>query len=463
MSTVVESLVAALGAQQVLDAEAAGQRACSYWDSRPMNAMAIVRPSSTAELSAALKICHQHSQTVVTHGGLTGCVEGATTTENDVVISLENMRQIESWDLVGKTVTVQAGVVLETLQQAAADKGLYFALDLGARGSCTIGGNISTNAGGINVLRYGMMRQQVLGLEVVLASGQVISSMNQMLKNNAGYDLKQLFIGSEGTLGIVTRAVLKLEQPALSRNSAMLGLTSFKAVTDLLSILERDLGGALSSYEVMWGEYFHAVTQPGFHRAPMARDHAFYVMCEAEGGNPASDDPRFLEVISQAIEAGIADDAVIPQSETERRSLWEIRENFEALYETPPVFLYDISLPISAMEAYVATVQKSISTLWPQGFCQVLGHIADGNLHLFIHPNSSGNESTLDLHKASDECVYPPLAEYGGSVSAEHGIGIEKLEHLPVSRSADEIALMRTLKAALDPKGLLNLGKVFHR
>ncbi|MFT5064228.1 MAG: FAD/FMN-containing dehydrogenase [Gammaproteobacteria bacterium] len=460
MSTIVDQLIAALGSAQVLSAEAAKQRARSYWDASPLDALAIVRPTSTDELSTALKICHQHSQTVVTHGGLTGCVEGASCNGNDIVISLENMRQIEAWDAVGKTVTLQAGVVLETLQKAAADKQLYFPLDLGARGSCTIGGNIATNAGGINVLRYGMMRQQVLGLEVVLANGQVINSMNQMLKNNAGYDLKQLFIGSEGTLGIVSRAVLKLEEPALSRNSAMIGLSSFAGVTTLLSTLQRSLGGQLSSFEVMWGDYFHAVTEPGFHRAPMARDHAFYVMCEAEGGNPASDDPRFLAVISQTMDAGIAADVVIPQSETERCALWEIRENFEALYEQAPVFLYDISLPMSAMEAYVVKVQSAIQSLWPKGFCQVLGHIADGNLHLFIHPDSCGSAQAGELHQLADQCVYPALAEYGGSVSAEHGIGLEKIEHLGISRSADEIALMKTVKAALDPKGLLNPGKV---
>jgi FAD/FMN-containing dehydrogenase len=460
MSEIVTKLSAALGSEKVLSAEAAKQRACSYWDASPLDALAIVRPTSTDELSTALKICHQHSQTVVTHGGLTGCVEGASSNGNDIVISLENMRQIEAWDAVGKTVTLQAGVVLETLQKAAADKQLYFPLDLGARGSCTIGGNIATNAGGINVLRYGMMRQQVLGLEVVLANGQVINSMNQMLKNNAGYDLKQLFIGSEGTLGIVSRAVLKLEEPALSRNSAMIGLSSFAGVTTLLSTLQRSLGGQLSSFEVMWGDYFHAVTEPGFHRAPMARDHAFYVMCEAEGGNPASDDPRFLAVISQTMDAGIAADVVIPQSETERCALWEIRENFEALYEQAPVFLYDISLPMSAMEAYVVKVQSAIQSLWPKGFCQVLGHIADGNLHLFIHPDSCGSAQAGELHQLADQCVYPALAEYGGSVSAEHGIGLEKIEHLGISRSADEIALMKTVKAALDPKGLLNPGKV---
>lgn len=179
-------------------------------------------------------------------------------------------------------------------------------------------------------------------------------------------------------------------------------------------------------------------------------------MCEVEGGHPASDDPRFIDVISQAIEQQVAIDAVIPQSNSERRALWDIRENFDALYVNAPVFLYDISLPISAMETYVGKVQHAIERLWPNGFCHVLGHIADGNLHLFIHSAENEGETVSAQHKKADRCVYPPLAAYGGSVSAEHGIGLEKREHLGISRHPEEIALMKTLKTALDPKGLLN-------
>ncbi|HSW11257.1 MAG TPA: FAD-binding oxidoreductase [Solimonas sp.] len=456
MTAIHEALLAALGADAVLPPERVADRASSYWDQSPMRAAALVRPRSTAELSTALRICHERGQPVVTQGGLTGCVEGATTDIDSVVISLERMAAIEDIDTVGRTATVQAGVVLQKLQEAAREHGLMFPVDLGARGSCTVGGNVATNAGGINVIRYGMMRARVLGLEAVLADGTVISSMNHMLKNNAGYDLKQLFIGSEGTLGIVTRVVVRLEEAPVSRNSAMVATASFGHVTGLLKRLQQALGGQLSAYEVMWGDYFREVTVPGWHRAPMDRSHAYYVMLEAEGANPETDREHFTDVMMQAMDEGLVADAVIPQSDTERTALWEIRENFSALYQRKPIFLYDVSLPIREMEAYIAEVQARLKQRWPESRCDVIGHIGDGNLHLFVHPGCAGEHQ----HEQSDEEVYAPLKPIGGSISAEHGIGAEKIRHLPVSRSADEIALMQLLKRSLDPKGILNPGKV---
>lgn len=451
-----ENLVAALGVEAVLDARAVADRATSYWDQSPMQAAALVRPRTTAELSTAVKLCHAAGQTVVTHGGLTGCVEGAVASQDDVIISLERMTAIEEIDPVGRTATVQAGVTLQKLQEAVREQGLYFPLDLGARGSCTIGGNVATNAGGINVIRHGMMRQRILGLEAVLADGTVISSMNRMLKNNAGYDLKQLFIGTEGTLGIVTRVVVRLEEAPISLNSAMVALESFSHVTGLLSFLQKALGGQLSAYEVMWGDYFRAVTEPGWHRAPMPRDQAFYVMLEAEGAQPEADQGAFIAAMEKAMEDGLISDAVIPQSEIERRALWEIRENFSALMQRKPMFLYDVSLPIRDMDAYVRDVQAKLRKRWPNGSCDVIGHIGDGNLHLFVSPGTEGEH----LHAQSDDDVYGPLKAVGGSISAEHGVGTEKRERLNISRSEDEIALMRRIKSALDPKNILNPGKV---
>ncbi|MES0875260.1 FAD-binding oxidoreductase [Sinimarinibacterium thermocellulolyticum] len=456
MSSVIDALRRAIGAAQVLDARAAAERASSYWDPSPLQARALVRPRSTAEVSSVLRICHAYDQKVVTHGGLTGCVEGATSDADTVVLSLERMQAIEDIDPIGRTATVQAGVVLQRLQEAVREHGLIFPLDLGARGSCTIGGNVATNAGGINVIRYGMMRTRVLGLEAVLADGTVLSSMNHMLKNNAGYDLKQLFIGSEGTLGVVTRVVVRLEEATQSRNSAMVGLASFAHVTGLLKRLQQRLGGTLSAFEAMWGDYFRDVTEPGFHRAPLGRDHAYYVILEAEGADAETDTPRFIAVMERALDEGLIADAVIPQSEAERRALWEIRENFQPLYRRQPIFLYDVSLPIREMETYVAEVQARLKRRWPASRCDVIGHIGDGNLHFFVHPGSSGD----DLHAQADEDVYTPLAPIGGSISAEHGIGTEKRRHLGISRTRAEIALMRTLKRTLDPKNLLNPGKV---
>jgi len=453
---VVDALTEALGADAIVEGEALSQRATSYWDATPTHALALVRPKTTEEVSRALTICHAHDQPVVTQGGLTGCAKGAVAAPQEVIISTERMTAIESIDTVNGTATVQAGVILQVLQETVAVRGLLFPLDLGARGTCTIGGNVATNAGGINVLRYGMMRNLVLGLEAVMADGTVLSSMNQMLKNNAGYDLKQLFIGTEGTLGIVTRVVLKLYPLLQTRHTALVALSSFDQTTQLLQLLQRDLAGSLSGYEVMWGNYYQAVTAKGGHRAPLARDYPFYVLLEAEGADPQSDAERFQRVFERAFEDGLIMDGVFPKSDSERRELWEIRENFELITAQEPCYLYDVSLPIGDMAAYAQQVQEGVERQWPQGQCYVFGHMADGNLHLFVRPGSAGN-----WHRDSDLLVYEPLRQFRGSVSAEHGIGLEKKSWLAYSRSEPELALMQHMKQALDPKGILNAGRVF--
>jgi FAD/FMN-containing dehydrogenase len=449
---VVQALIEVLGRPRVITGAQIAQRITSHWDASPTTALALIKPRSTQEVSAALTICHQFKQPIVTQGGLTGCVAGAVAGPQEVILSLENMNRIENIEPSDGTATVQAGVVLEVLQEAAKQQNLLFPLDLGARGSCTIGGNIATNAGGINVLRYGMMRNLVLGLEVVTADGTVISSMNAMLKNNAGYDLKQLFIGSEGTLGIVTRAVVKLFPRLLSSNTALLATDSFAAVTALLKSLQSDLAGTLSAYEVMWGSYFDGVTAAGGHQAPMTRGHSYYIVIEAEGVAPQADRERFLQTLETALTGGLIQDAILPESETQRREIWKIRENFEPIL---PAYLYDVSLPTSAMEGYISQVNEGLKKRWPESQCYVLGHIADGNLHLFVQPGIDG-----DLHAACDELVYSPLQGLEGSVSAEHGIGTEKLHWLRSSRSAQEIAVMGLLKQSMDPMGLLNPGRV---
>ncbi|MEZ5627362.1 MAG: FAD-binding oxidoreductase [Rhodocyclaceae bacterium] len=456
MSDVLQALVDALGEDGVIHGDAVADRATSYWDASPTRAVAVLRPRSTSEVSTALAICHRFGQPVVTQGGLTGCVQGAVASGQEVILSLERMNAIEAIDAVGGTATVQAGVTLQALQEAARAQDLLFALDLGARGSCTIGGNVATNAGGINVLRYGMMRALVLGLEAVLADGTVLSSLNQMLKNNAGYDLKQLMIGTEGTLGIVTRVVVRLHPLPSSCNAALVALESFDQVTTLLSRMQRDLAGTLSAYEVMWNEYFQASTEPGGHRAPMGRDYPFYVMLQAEGADAEADAARFERLLEEALEAGLIVDAVVPKSESERRALWELRENFEAMLHGRTTFLYDVSLPIREMAGYVAEVRANIAARWPQARCIVFGHMADGNLHLFVQPGADGA-----AHADSDAAVYGPLRSRHGSVSAEHGIGTEKMDWLSVCRSGVEIDMMRALKQALDPKGLLNPGRIF--
>jgi FAD/FMN-containing dehydrogenase len=458
MSGLLVDLRECLGEEAVLDSAALASRARNYWDSAPLQARALVRPKSTAELSRVMNLCHARGQTVVVHGGLTGVCDADRSTADDVIVSFERMTAIEEIDTVGRTVTVQAGCRLEALQKAVEQENLYFPLDLGARGSCTVGGNVATNAGGTNVIRFGMMRALVLGLEVVLPDGTIVSSMNHMLKNNTGYDVKQLFIGSEGTLGIITRMVLTLKERSLSVNTVFAAVGDGEKLAPLLKLMDQRLGGTLSSFEAMWGDYYRAVTAPGWHHAPLDRQHNFYVIVEAQGPKQADDTRRFDAAIEEAYEASLIVDAIVPKSDKERAQLWSIREDFDALRQHKPLFLYDISLPIRDMLPYAEGVKTNLLKQWPASQFFALGHIGDGNLHFFVAPGEAGDSAAQ--HAVCDELVYRPLARLGGAVSAEHGIGLEKKEWLSVSRTHSELELMRLLKRTLDRKNILNPGKV---
>lgn len=462
MTDIVAELRNALGEDSVLGQAELRARARNHWDCGPLVARALLRPRSTEDVSSAMRICHAHGQSVVVHGGLTGVCDGDRATAEDIVLSVERMTAIEEVDAVGRTATVQAGCRLQHLQEAAEARGLFFPLDLGARGSCTIGGNAATNAGGTNVIRHGMMRGLILGLEAVLPDGTIIRAMNRMLKNNSGYDLKQLFIGSEGTLGIVTRLVVQLKEQSTSINTALLALDGGENLLRLLKESDRRLGGTLSSFEAMWGDYYRAVTAPGWKVAPLGRDHEFYVVLEARGPELVEDERRFEAVVEAVLDQGLIANAVLPKSESEREHIWSIREDFEAVRQRKPLFLYDISLPIREMLAYVEEVTNHLRTQWPRSEFFALGHIGDGNLHFFVAPHTDASDAAA-LHALCDETVYRPLAERAGAISAEHGIGLEKKAWLSLTRSPAEIELMRTLKRTLDPRNILNRGKIFDR
>ena len=288
----------------------------------------LVRPHDTAQVAAVLRLCHARHQPIVTHGGLSGLVYGCAARAEDVIISLEAMNRIEDVDVPGRTMRVEAGVVLQKAQEEAERFDLMFPLDLGGRGSATIGGNISTNAGGMRVVRYGMMRNLVLGLEAVLADGTVLGSLNRMLKNNAGYDLKQLFIGSEGTLGIVTRADLRLVPRPRSHGTALVACPDFNAVVRLLGTLDARLGGQLSAFEVMWPEFYEiTTTPPALNVAVLPHGLGIYVLIESLGADPHSDADRFEAALGEALEAGLVVDAAIAKSDLERRAMWAPRED----------------------------------------------------------------------------------------------------------------------------------------
>ncbi len=454
MSDLISDLKTAIGAAHVLQGADAQEKAHGW--SRLGEPLAVVRPASTEEVSRVVRICHAQRQPVVAWGGKTGLVEGACA-DGAIALSLERMNGIEEIDAEGGTATVQAGSTLQALCEAVDEKGLFFPLDLGARGSATIGGNISTNAGGNRVLRFGMTREQVLGIEAVLADGTILSSLNHLIKNNAGYDLKQLFIGSEGTLGIVTRAVLRLRPKSVVQSVALLAADSFDRLPKLLRRCEKELGGALSAFEVMWADFYNLVTTaPASGTAPIPHGHPYYVLVEAFGGDDSIGE-RFETVLAGALEAGDATDAVIAKSQTERNRIWGLRDDVMQVARNAPIFTFDVSLRLSAMESYVAEVKGALAARWPQATCVVFGHLGDGNLHVIVGVGDGSRQA----REAVEHIVYGALKPSHGSISAEHGIGLEKRAYLPWSRSETEIALMRTLKQALDPHNILNPGKVF--
>lgn len=453
MPLIVE-LATIVGAGGVLDEMQLRTRASSWLGSGANAALGLVRPRTTAELSAVMQLCHRHDQKVVVQGGMTGLVEGATAQGDELAVSLERMNRIESLDILGRTLTVQAGATLQAVQSAALEHDLLFAPDWGARGSATIGGGISTNGGGSNVLRYGMMREQVLGLEVVLADGTVLSSMNRLLKNNTGYDLKQLFIGSEGTLGIVARAVLRLRSAPLTEHTALLALRDVAAVARLLQVLDSRLGGTLTAFEAMWRSHYELAVESGGHRWVLPAGYPFYVLVESRGGNEAADGAAFESALGQCLEEELLLDSMICGSKTERNALWAIRDDIPALSRAlAPMTVFDVSLPIADMDAYVAAVFAGTRCDLPTARGVVFGHLGDGNLHFCWHVDA-------DQKSRLCEIIYGELSPYGGSISAEHGIGLEKLHYLHHSKSQTEIRWMREIKRLFDPKNLLNRHRV---
>ncbi len=422
----------------------------------PTSPSALLRPQTTEQLAAALKTLNEAGQGIVVQGGMTGLCGGATPQAGEIALSLERINAIEELDAESMTMTVGAGTPLQAVQEAAAGAGLFFPLDLGARGSCTIGGNIATNAGGNQVLRFGMMRNLVLGLEAVLADGTIVSSMNKLIKNNAGYDLKQLFIGSEGTLGVVTRAVLRLYPAQAARTAAIVAVPDFAGCVALLHALQRQLGGGLSAFEAMWASYFDCVIERVEKlRSPFETQYPIYVLTQTEGTDHDADLARMEQVLGELLEDGIVLDAAIAQSEREAEAFWQIRDGIaEITAPLQPLIAFDVSIPIRDMPAFLAAAGTALESEFPNVTNLVFGHIGDNNLHLTV---TTGRHQ--DLSRIA-EIVYTATGEAGGSIAAEHGIGVSRRDYLRLSRSPAEIGLMRTLKAALDPKGILNPGRV---
>ena len=447
-----------VGAANVLDGETIRRRSTAWETHQPCNARAFVRPADTAEVSAVLRACNDARQSVVPYGGLTNLVQGCATRADDVVLSFERMNRIEETDATAQTMTAQAGVSMQAAQEEADRHGLFFPVDIGARGECLLGGNVSTNAGGTKVIRYGMMRDSVLGLEAVLADGTVISSMNRYIKNNSGFDLKQLFIGTEGLLGIVTRVVIRLRDKPRTHNVALVAANDFGKVVGVLEHARQSLGAALCGFEVMWDTFYRKVTQPdGTHRSPVSRDNPFFIIIEAMGTHPASDDESFEEALAAMFAADLINDGAMAKSQKERDAIWAIRGEVEWI--VAGAFNFDVSLRVADVGPYVEDVTTRVERDVPGAHVAAFGHLGDNNVHVSVLAEGARtfHADVIEKH------IYESLIPFAGAISAEHGIGLEKKAWLSISRSPQEIELMRTLKKSLDPHNILNPGKVFDR
>ncbi|MCC7462028.1 MAG: FAD-binding oxidoreductase [Gammaproteobacteria bacterium] len=454
--SVLGELRSRLGEGAVLTGADAAARHHTDWSGSPHTAPAVVlRPRDPAGVAAALGICHSAGQGLCVQGGLTGLAGGANPLAGEWVLSLERLTAIEEIDAVGGTAIVQAGVPLQRLQEQVAAQGWFFPVDLGARGSCQVGGNAATNAGGIRVLRYGMMRESVLGLEVALADGRLLTMLNRVLKNNAGFDLKHLFIGSEGTLGVITRLSVRLVPLAGVTRTALCALPAFEAAPLLLREARRQLPD-LGAFELMWQGYFDTAVRTIGRPSPFHEPHPLYALVETLGTDEARATAAMDDFLEAGLSAKLLSDAVVAQSLEQAGGLWAFREAIaELVADLAPAANFDVSVPLPRMGAFIERIEALLRKRYPAQRHLLFGHLGDGNLHLTSGPYREPGDFL-----AVEELVYGAVGAAGGSLSAEHGIGTVKREFLHHSRSAEELALMRTLKQALDPLGILNRGRV---
>ena len=425
----------------------------------------LARPEDTAQVAAVVEICHRHGIAIVPQGGNTSRVGSATPDESgmQVLLSLSRMSRVRAIDPANFTMTVEAGCVLKDLQDAAAEKDRLFPLSLGAEGSCMIGGNIASNAGGINVLRYGNTRDLVLGLEVVLPDGQIWDGLRGLRKDNTGYDLKQLYIGSEGTLGIITAAVVKLYPLPKERATALCALRDLDACLALLAAAREASGDALSSFELMAGITLDVAYRHIDTAKRALDDYEWTVLLEFSGLKPDGTMNRALEtMLESAFEDGVVIDAVIAQSEQQRADLWFLREAIvEAQVHEGASIKHDVAVPVSQVPGFITRSNAALEAFLPGIRPYPFGHVGDGNIHYNI-TQPAGMDAGTFMAKAPEvhRIVHGITAELNGSISAEHGIGQLKRDELKLYKSKLELDLMKRVKSALDPKGLMNPGKV---
>ncbi len=456
LAALAEVLAGRLGPAAVVTGADASGRLVGWARPVRLGTSLLVRPATTEEVVATIVACREADVGVVPLGGGTGLVGGAVGGPDVVALSLERLDRVLEVDADDRVLIAEAGVTLETAQRSAAAEGLDLGLDLGARSTAQLGGLVATNAGGNGVIRHGMTRHRVLGLEVVLADGTVLPGLRRIVKDNTGYDLAGLFCGSEGTLGVVTGVALRCSPAPAGRVTALVAVPGFDEAVALLRSLQSRTAGAVSAFEVMWRSFYELVAvRSGHHRPPLPPDHPLYVLTEVEVGDPTGATEWFAGLIAALATDGTVTDAIVAHTAGDRAALWAIRDDIPALVDALGGRLaYDVSLPIAAMPGYLERLGDALAQRHPGSRLVVFGHLGDGNLHVTI--GGPPEDAATDV----DRLVYEPLTALGGSVSAEHGIGRHKRPHLGRSRSPEEIATMRAIKAALDPTGILNPGAI---
>jgi len=429
-------------------------------------ALAVARPASTDEVAAVLKLCAEHGVSLVPQGGNTGLVGGSTPDDSgrQIVLSLSRMQRVRAIDPANLTMTVEAGCILQAVQAAAESAGLLFPLSLAAEGSCSIGGNLATNAGGTQVLRYGNARELCLGLEVVTASGEVWDGLSGLRKDNTGYDLRDLFIGSEGTLGVITAATLKLYPQPVAQMTALASCDSLAAAVELLGLARARAGSGLTGFEVMNAFSLDLVRRhfPQLvHPLPASPWTVLLELSDSESESHARG--LFEDLLEAALEAGRISDAAVAESQAQSQGLWHLRESIPLAQSQEGLNIkHDIALPVSAIPAFVAETDAALSVAFPGVRFVDFGHLGDGNLHYNVQaPEGVAPDDFLAAHEgAINTIVYDAVSCHQGSISAEHGIGQLKREELAARKGPVALDLMRQIKKALDPQGLLNPNRV---
>lgn len=464
--TLLADLQAIVGTEHVLVGDDAKPYLTDWRGRYTGKALAVIRPGNVEEVAQVVSVCQQYDIPMVTQGGNTGLCGGATPSKKGdaVVILTVRLNKVLDIDTENDTITVEAGCILQAVQEAAEKANRLFPLSLGAEGSCTIGGNLATNAGGTQVLRYGNTRELTLGVQVVTAEGDIWNGLRGLRKDNTGYDLRDLFVGSEGTLGIITAATLKLYPLPVAQSTALLALDSIENAVNVLSHSRQGFGSALTGFEIM-SSYCVDIVRQTFPqiKVPFASDTApWYALIEVSDSESAEHARnRFEHVIGKAFEAGEIIDAVIAESGQQSFELWHLRESIPlAEAEVGKGIKNDISVPVSKTAQFIETTNALLQTRFPGARHIIFGHLGDGNLHYNIGAPQGQEEGFLDHQKEAYRIVFDSVHDFKGSISAEHGVGQLKKDVLPDYKDNVELALMRKIKRALDPHALLNPGKV---